>query len=180
MERSFVLACAVLLTAGLGVAQEPPFDFGSGLPENLTGSTVAWVSGFYDPAGGTTSTICFLVSNTSPDGEWVDAVSALFPATWAVACSSQDPTDSGGNAVNFDCLAVANFVVYNDNDGGLGEIEDGQTWGFCVDVTPPAGSWPPPQTVSWVIDGDESGDPPHNIPGSLEIVPVELMSISVE
>jgi hypothetical protein len=167
-----------MMTAGLAAAQDSPFNLG--LPEDLTGSTVTWVSGTYDPAGGMASTICFLVSNTSPDTEWITSAAVLFPATWVVACNSQDATDSGGNTVNFDCDVLDNLVTYADNDAGYGEIWDGETWGFCVDVTPPVGSWPPPQTVNWEVNGDGWGGEPHLILGSENIVPVELVSFSVE
>ncbi|MCD4748681.1 MAG: hypothetical protein K8R59_04835 [Thermoanaerobaculales bacterium] len=56
-----------------------------------------------------------------------------------------------------------------------------RTWGFCVDVTPPIGTWTPPQQVDWDISGDEYGGvPPHDVSGNEDIVPVTLMSFSVE
>ncbi len=178
MKRVLVFSCALVMTVGLATAQESPFVLDQ--PDSLAGSTVTWVSGAFNPAGGTLSTICFLASNTSPDTEWVTGVSVLFPSGWVAACNSQDPADSGGNTVNFDCLASGPLVAYTDNDGGYGEIYDGETWGFCVDVTPPVGSWPPPQPVDWVINGDGWGSEPHSVEGTENIVPVELMSFSVE
>ena len=57
---------------------------------------------------GITQTICFAVTNGSTDGEWLDSVQLTFPTpagAWRVACNSalEDPTDSVGYAVNFNC-----------------------------------------------------------------------------
>jgi len=178
MKRSLLISLGLLVVAGVAWGQEAPFGMEG--TESIAGSTVSWVSGTYDTGGGTTSTICFSAANTSADTEWLSGVTVTFPATWVAACNSQDAADSGGNAVAFDCVAATNSVSYTDNDGGYGEVYDGETWGFCVDVTPPAGSWPAPQVVSWDIVGDGWGGEPHTAAGATDIVPVELMSFSIE
>lgn len=103
--------------------------------QSLSGSSVS-ASDCYLP--GVTLTLCFTARNASDDVEWLDGVGLTLPAGWTAACNSQDASDSGGNAVSFDCAVVANNLIYADNDGGWGEIYGGQGWGFCVDVGAPA------------------------------------------
>lgn len=176
--RKTMITLAIIFVAGVVAAQDAPFGLEGG--ESIAGSTVTWISGIYNTGGGTNSTICFSAANTSSDTEWLSGVTVTFPATWVTACNSQDADDSGGNAVAFSCTAAANAVVYADSDASYGEVYDGATWGFCVDVTPPVGTWPAPQVVVWDILGDGWGGDPHTASGVMDIVPVELMSFSVE
>lgn len=178
MTKTMMISLALVLVAGVVAAQDGPFGLEGG--ESIAGSTVTWVSGTYNTGGGTTGTFCFSASNTSPDTEWLTGVTVTFPATWVAACNSQDVNDSDGNAVAFNCLATANAVVYADTDGGFGEVYDGETWGFCVDVTPPVGTWPAPQVIAWNVLGDGWGGDPHTTTGAADILPVELVSFSVE
>ena len=177
MKKELVILFVLIVAAGVVAAQDSPFGMAG---KNIAGSTVTWMSGTYNPGGGTTDTICFSAHNNTDDAEWLDAVVVTFPATWTAACFSQDAQDSGGNDIAFSCTPVANVVTYADTDGGYGEIYSGQTWGFCVDVTPPLGTWTPPQQVDWDISGDDYGADPRDVSGSEDIVPVTLMSFSVE
>ena len=105
------------------------------------------------------ATQCFSANNASPDTEWISGITLTLPVGWQVACNSQDPTDSGGNTVDFDCAAAGNVVSYLDNNGGYGEIYDGESWGFCVDITPTVASGP--QMIDWEMQGDVWGGLPH-------------------
>ena len=118
-----------------------------------------------------TQTLCFHISNGSPDGEWLNRVQLTFPTqdgNWLVACnpSLQDPTDSTGYWVNFACTTpTVNEVVYADSDSdGYGEISAGASWGTCIEVTVPAG-YDGDRYILWMLSGDGSS----NISDSLRI-----------
>jgi hypothetical protein len=65
-----------------------------------------------------------LLPTTPSDLDWLDEVGLTLPAGWTAVCNSQEASDSGGNAVNFDCAAnansAANSATYSDDDGDWG------------------------------------------------------------
>jgi len=166
-----VASADAVASTGRGPATSPQ------VPDNVSsiaGSTVT-TAGCYKAAS--TQTLCFAVTNGTPDGEWLDRVRLTFPTmlgAWTVACSSQDPTDSNGSPVGFTCSAAGNEVYYNDTDietpANIGEVSRGATWGFCVDVTVPGG-YTGPRYVPWGLSGDEQlgSTLPHDVSGSTEI-----------
>lgn len=178
MYRAVILSVAlVFLAVGPASAQrglQPIFADTPTQAKDISGSTCT-TSDTYAPSG--TTTMCWTVYNNG-FVEYLDVIELVFPAGWTVQCNTQDAQDSGGSNVDMDCTASANTVTYSDSNGGAGEIWDGATWGFCVDVT--AGADAPPQTVTYNLSGDDFGDPPHDISDTESIVPVELMSFSVE
>jgi hypothetical protein len=108
----------------------------------------------------TTQTMCFTVFNGGTS-VWVDRVQLTFPTldgNWSVACnpSLEDPTDSVGYTVNFNCTTpLVNQVVYLTADSdGLGEISGGASWNTCVDVTVPA-SYSGNRFIPWELRGDD-------------------------
>jgi len=131
----------------------------------MEGSSVTTTDG-YIPGG--TLTMCFVAANGSPDIEWATQVGLQFPDDWTLACAWQDANDSYGHPVAFTCSAFSNTVSYDDSDGEGGEIYDGATWGFCLDVTAPAAA-SGVQPVQWQITGDQYGSPPHTVTGTLQI-----------
>jgi subtilisin family serine protease len=141
---------------------------------SIAGSTVTG-DDCYVPGG--MSTLCFTAHNASTDVEWLDEVALAFPAGWAVACNSQDATDSGDNLVFFTCAASGNNVSYTDSDGGFGEVYGGESWGFCVDVTAPGGA-SGSQAVDWVLSGDDWGSAPHDVGGTLSIGGCVLLDLT--
>jgi len=128
----------------------------------------------------TAQTLCFQVFNGSGsvwNDEWLTEVRLTFPTLdgdWAVACNPglQDPTDSVGYPVTFKCTTPkTNEVLYQDNEDespNYGEISSGSSWGTCVDVTVPSG-YLGDRYIHWGLTGDGSGDPPHEISGTLKI-----------
>ena len=168
-----ILVCGVLVpwvSAGEGPALtlEPAGD-----GKSVAGSTVATSDTF---TGGSTEIMCFTATNGSPDLEYIVSIALTFPAGWLAACSSQDAQDSDGYNVTLSCSAAANVLTYS---GGSFAGGDGATWGFCASVTVPVGA-PVPSSVGWVITGDGLGDSPHSVNGAEDMMPVELMSFSVE
>jgi len=170
-------ALVVLVVASWAVAGDDPAASltlkSAESPKSVAGSSVATSDTFVP---GSTQTMCFTATNGSPDLEYVVSVELTFPVGWAVACNSQDAQDSEGFNVTLVCSAAGNLLAYDDGEFGAG---DGATWGFCADVTVPAGS-PGPSPVSWVITGDGYGDAPHSASGVENITPVELVTFSVE
>jgi len=136
---------------------------------SISDSSVATEDCYQDD---TTQTLCFTVYNGSTDGEWLDQVRLTFPPgppAWTVACHSQDSSDSAGYPVSFSCTPSANEVRYDDSDAdGYGEVSQGSSWGFCVDVTVPA-SYTGDRVINWGLSGDEGGTTPHDIEGTITI-----------
>lgn len=106
---------------------------------NLDLATVDWDSGWYDTSG--SSTVCFEVFNDQSGGGasdgWITDVEITLPVGWTVSCNTQDAFDSVFSPVSMSCSTASNVVSYADDDGGFGEINEQETWGFCVDVTVP-------------------------------------------
>ena len=186
MSKYVVLSLVLFLVAGGAFAGNQPqkgeIVFTGGSDRSIAGSDVSCSPD--DPNGcnytaGSSVAMEFRITNASGDSEWVDEVSVTFPAGWTVACNSQDASDSGSHAVSMACTVSSTTVTYTDDDGGYGEIYDGQTWDFTIDVTAPAGTTGS-QTVGWSISGDDYGADPHDLTGSTSIVPVELVSFSIE
>ncbi len=114
---------------------------------------------------GGTATMCWTCSNgspSSPSPECLDRVALGYPDGWSVACASQAPATSGGNAVALACEAGGQNVTYSDTDAGAGEVCPGESWSFCVDVTAPTGDTQP-RCVFYTLSGDASGAEPHDI-----------------
>lgn len=155
-------------TAVCGVLVTPPAKEGGSVPESISGSTVTPWTGSCYWWDAQTRNVCFQVSNTSSDVEWLDRVQLTFPTNWTVACATQDAADSGGNAISFTCTIAGTTASYTDNDGGYGEIYGNQTWNFCVTVSAPT-SATGAQTLNWTLSGDGYGSTPHDISGSTSL-----------
>jgi len=186
MLKSSMISLVFFLSVGMALAgnqaQGGRVTLAGSADRSIAGSIVSCspddLNGCSYTAGSTVA-IEFRVSNLSDDEEWLDIVSLEFPVGWTVACNSQDATGSTGNTVSMDCAVSGTTVSYTDNDGGYGEIYDNSTWDFTIDVTAPA-STIGPQLVNWTLSGDDYGADPHDVTGSTSIVPVELISFSVE
>ena len=144
---------------------------------------------------GETQTLCFTVNNASVDGEWLDEVRLTFPnapglGPWNASCYAQDPTDASGYQVNLTCQSSPpNELLYVDLDNEMpnyGEISNGASWMFCVDLSIP-GTYFAPRMIPWGLSGDETGGttPPHELSGEIQMEqcrPLELqpLAMSVE
>ena len=161
-----------LAPAALGASDEPPV--GSVL--DISGSSVETGDCYQADK---TQTLCFQVYNGSSSwsSEWISQTRLTFPTqdgNWVAACKpgGQDAADSMGNPVNFDCNTTSiNEVTYTDNDDespNYGEISAGASWGVCVAITVPA-SYTGDRYIHWGLIGDGSGDPPHEVSGTIKI-----------
>ncbi len=133
-----------------------------GAAYDLTGSTLTLTAG--NPlTAGITGTLTFQVFNNSPDEEYIYQVQVTLPTGWTVACNSQDATDSGANTVNATCGTASNVVTYTGEDPVFGEILDGETWNFSVDVTVPGSTAGGNYDFSYMLVGDGFGSTPHTV-----------------
>jgi hypothetical protein len=164
---------ALMLVAGFAGAQT----------EQIDASTVNSFTPDPLPAPGTFD-ICFNVTVDSPDLEYLDRFQVDLPDDWTIntvtppartGCSAADPVTGGTDAGNVVYWQGAN---YSPAGSGCGAWNNA-TYDFCANVT--MASYTGPYDFDWGIFGDVWGDPPHSTSGTLSnVVPVELMSISVE
>ena len=129
---------------------------------SVSGSTVGTEECYQENKS---QTLCFTIYNGSTDGEWIKSVRLTFPTAagnWQVSCNSafDDPTDSIGYVVNFNCTEpLVNEVLYQSGDGdGYGEISNGASWQTCVDLSIPAG-YNGDRYVAWELTGDDTPTP---------------------
>jgi len=142
---------------------------------NLDGSSVAESTGFACYDADSVQNLCFAVYNGSTNFEWIESVRLTFPdppslSPWDASClaGGQDPTDSTGYAVNYNCDdSVTNEIFYEDSDADTwGEISVGSSWGTCVQVTIPSG-YTGPRYVTWELVGDAGS----RTSGQVELTP---------
>jgi len=156
------LLAALVLVAASGA----PAPAHAGPPRSISGSTVAG-SALYQP--NSTNTYRFTATNASPDSAWLDQVQLTFPAGWTVTSASGNGADPCGNAVSFSTAGVGtNQVTFTDNDGGLGEISDGCSWGIATTVNVPATTGNK-TLLNWALSSDGTGSAPHDISGSFTL-----------
>jgi uncharacterized repeat protein (TIGR01451 family) len=134
--------------------------------ENIGDSTMNFIAPTFFPVDGVTTDLCFNVSITSPDLEYMDGFDFTLPADWTVNSVTDVPAT--GCTFNTHSYGVnPGNVVFWYTDGmptGCGAWSDGN-YNFCANVTVPAGctaGWDLP----WNIWGDTYGDPPHSVSGT--------------
>ena len=142
----------------------PQNHHGNGV-DDISGSTVNYINpNFFTPQGGT-SDLCFNVTLSSPDFEYLDGFDFDLPNSWTV----NSVTDVPGNGCGFGHTFGVNpgNVVYwytNNMPSGCGDWSPG-TYNFCANITVPAGctvGWDFP----WNITGDGWGELPHKVSGT--------------
>ena len=134
---------------------------------SLEGSFVELVS----PASvspGATYTFVFDVWNNSVDTEWIMNVLITFPE----ASMAFDEISAG--RPSFDMYVPDGpTAIWADNDGGYGEIWDGEVCRLYVEATVATQLYGIP--VFWCLQGDIWGDPPHEVCDCIDLqtTPVE-------
>ena len=131
--------------------------------KDLTGSSITTTDGY---AAGSTMDIDFLMFNASPDVEWVAGAAITFPTGVTVNSATDfieqaDPT----NYLNWQGETgdgIATTWYYDETYG----IYDGEYADATVNLTFD-GSLSGDLYVDYVIDGDEWGDPPHQVTGQI-------------
>lgn len=115
----------------------------------------------------TTFDMVFTVTNNSPDVEWLTGVTADFPSGVTVNSSTNltggtSPLVSDGNTGN------GVVVAWTDNDGGFGNIWDGESASTTVNVTV-EGGFSGDFEIAWNLNGENYGSTPHTLNGTVTL-----------
>ena len=118
-------------------------------------------------SAGSTFNIVFTVSNNSDDVEWLSDLAVDFPDGVAVNSSTNF---IGGSAALTSNGATGNGanISWDDQDGGFGNIRDGETASATVNVTVD-GAFSGDLALDWTITGDGFGSVPHTLTGTLTL-----------
>ena len=126
----------------------------------LDGSSITLLS----PASanpGDTVQFCFVVTNGSPDGEYVREVRFTLPEDSDVLSGWYDDTGLGWDFGFSIYGAYNNYASFLDADGDPGEIAPGETGYFYLTIHLFPNMDCGPQEIDAKLYGDETGDHPH-------------------
>jgi agmatine/peptidylarginine deiminase len=134
---------------------------------NLTGSTIDCSATGFTP--GETATWTFTVFNGSTDSEWLTDVYIDFPTGVTVNSATNFIGGSGGamiwdnstgNGVNVHWHGVdsSNWGVVHGNESATATVNVNISSSFIGDIA-----------LSWTIEGDDYGSPPHTLSGEITI-----------
>ena len=171
--RKFVVVFAVaMMVAPFALAQT----------EQIDASTVNFFTPDPLPAPGAPFDLCFNVTVSSPDLEYLDRFEVDLPDGWTINTVTPPPETgcSGGVGGGTDPgnLVYWQGANYVPGGSGCGGWSNG-TYDFCANVTMP--SYTGPYDFPWIIWGDGYNAPPHSVSGTISgVVPVELMSLEIE
>jgi len=162
---SILAACALIAAASPAMA--------------ATAATAATVAGRSMDGGGVElvapdaarpgdeTTFTFRVFNGSPDSEWTTDVVITFPDGFTVLDGSYDDSGASG-AWSFAFLGAGTRVAHwADDDGGYGEIAEGESGLFSAGVRIGGGCDCGAVFIHWYQQGDIWGGTPHFIEGDL-------------
>ena len=157
--------------------------------ENIGASSVTGLTP--DPIVVGTQTLCFTVNVISPDLEYMDSFNVDLPDNWtlnSLAANSVPPANGcpaalppvpsigAGNQAGWASTGFPPQTGCGAWNGGAA----GTDFVFCADVTVPDNTGAP-WSFQWTIIGDGWGVEPHSATGVYgPVVPVEIMSFSVE
>jgi PKD repeat protein len=138
---------------------------GAGI-SNISASTVNGVTPTLLPPG-TPFDLCFNITISSPDAEYLDRFDVNLPDGWTV----NSLTDVPGTGCGYGHTSgvEAGNVIYWQTNGyppptGCGDWANG-TYNFCANVTLPGCSGQP-WSFPWNIIGDGYGSAPHSVAGT--------------
>ena len=168
----------LLLATALSWAQGPGIEpTGEMTPQSLSGSTVSITPAYFLP--GQTYVFDLEVYNGSPDQEYVYTVTSFLPPAFIIhslgytgSCAPPPPYSDGCGFTMPDHRNFDNFTGECRwwSTGDLGDLYNGWRGHFLITATVPSTfTWA--ATVSWVVEGDGYGDPPHVLSGSLTLTP---------
>lgn len=159
--------CATLNLSNLGdIDLEFDFDITYGFPpaKEIDGANII-TTGSYVP--GTTADVTFTISNASDDAEWLDEFTMTFPAGVTVN-SADDVVGSSGNLVWDGTTGDGVTCTWTCDDPPYGCMYSDDVETFTMNLTFDAGL-SGPLNVDYTISGDDWGDPPHDVSGSLQL-----------
>jgi len=127
---------------------------------SIAGSTLTPSPGDYYP--GTLRTYTLIAYNASEDFEWLDRVMINFIPGISVEGATDFVGGSGGDLVYNGATGDGALVMWNDTNGGWGNIYGGES--ATAEITLRfAGEL----EIPWTMSGDDYGVPPHDIPGKM-------------
>ena len=145
-------------------------DFGGGtdMPRSVEGSTLTPSVDNFAPGEGVVMTLSLY--NSSTDVEYLDTVTATFPAGVEVQSASNFTVSTTSVLV---ATVSGQTVTWADTDGGYGEITGGTTVAcdVIVNIRPIVGHQ---LTVDYTISGDDYGSEPHDVFGSFTLYDIDI------
>jgi hypothetical protein len=129
----------------------------------------AFMAALGEYSAGSTMDIDFILQNASTDAEWLDACTMDFPAGVTVNTSTNYVDPNSLRYLLYDgTTGDGAFVSWADDNGGYGEIYSADFAIATINLTFDAGL-SGNLTIPYTISGDDWGDPPHDISGSLTL-----------
>ena len=118
-------------------------------------------------SAGSTFNIVFTVTNNSADFEWLTDLSLDFPDGVTVNSTTNF---TGGTAplTSDDATGNGANVSWEDQDGGNGNIRNGESASATVNVTVD-GAFSGNLMLNWTMAGDDYGFVPHSLTGSITL-----------
>jgi len=117
---------------------------------------------------GETYTFEFGVYNGSQDAEWVTDVLITFPDGYVINEGSMSYVELATGRPSWDMYVPDGpTAIWEDNDGGYGEIYGDEYCYISVEATVAGTDWQIP--IYWCINGDIWGDPPHEVCGCIDL-----------
>jgi len=134
------------------------------LPRSVAGSWLALDPSSYTAE--TTEDFTVTVHNASDDVEWIAEVTLDFPPGATINSGTNLVGGSGGD-LTFSGTGDGALVTWSDEDGGWGNIYDGETATATLNVT--FSGLAGDLSLPWGIQGDIYGSDPHYIDGTFDL-----------
>ncbi|MFC1683398.1 hypothetical protein ACFL0G_04245, partial [Candidatus Zixiibacteriota bacterium] len=148
--------------------------FDPGMAKDITGADVdIWDAPYIAP--GETGIWYFRVTNSSPDLEWLDLIEMDFPPGITVNASSDflNQVTIGSDLIYDGTTGDGALVQWTDNDGGFGEIYDGDWAAASLSITV-SPTFTGDVSIDYHVSGDDFGAVPHDIVGTVVITALEI------
>ncbi|MCD4817689.1 MAG: LamG domain-containing protein [Candidatus Cloacimonetes bacterium] len=133
---------------------------------DISGSTFESNVAYYSQE--TTFDITFTIYNNSSDGDWFDEATINFPDGVNVNSSTNFSGGSGGAMETNANTGNGALITWTDNNGGYGNIYDGESAASTVNVSVDSG-FSGDMILNWTLSGDAYGSAPHDISGEITI-----------
>ncbi len=146
---------------------------------NISGSTVNSVTPNPITTLNTPTNLCFSMTTTTSDGEYVSRFDVNLPDEWTINSVANTPSNVGQPTTEG---TEADNVVYWQTSGypNTSGAWYANTFNFCVNVTIP-NTTGAPWNLPWNIIGENFNAPPHSVAGTISLdalVPPTYLTIS--
>ena len=112
----------------------------------------------------------FFVQNASSDAEWITDVQISFPDGFTLYEATMGFTEIATGRPSWDMYipSVNHTAIWEDNDGGYGEIYSTEGTLVWIDCTTPDMFYT--DCIYWQLKGDEYGADPHVVCGCIDFI----------